>query len=486
MAPFTMNHAKTSQKLRQMIAHGEGRKDILRAVPMNYYPRLDEAYGHDFVRRYLEDQRDFSLIDTFIARGMDVNAQNDEGNTLLHSLMRNSSYQGWAIEEIITHYLHDGSAQGFKISIKNNMDEMPLDVYARHGGGYSRDTFVVPMIFAEAAEMHAIGSANYIRHLHQRFCRFARHFSVTEMQRLLAAEVSYEMQDAKGVPVWMHVLQSGQMNAVTHALNNARIDADKTDAALKTLLTRTDDLSILALLAEKRGYEVAADVVMAAVAKKNIAVLEYLHARHTRHTTNSVQLNTFADRLFDEVLKTANNDFISRAKQSELFKDARFSVDRPVFEGGRSLLLYTIARGYLGAVKEVVEMGADLRRRDDDGKGALDLASREVRPFIEGELRKLNQRGSYERVHDSQISYKTGVLTYIFDFHAGQVVVRDNETKNIASTPIADFAKSGGKLVGEAARVLVDLGGDAQGYEGANDELAVPRRAKLIDKKPGG
>ncbi len=480
---FGRDHAKVSQKLRQMVDNDYPAYEIERAIPSWYYPRIDETYGRNFVAFYLKAHEDVELIDTFIARGMDLNARvNTSGDTLLHVLLENSYSWSGVISELVDNFSE------IDVTIKNDHGQMPLDVYLAHGGGQSRGRFVYAILMRELASLYPDGaSPERDAYLRARIGEVIGHLDGQELSRLVPERLPVNMKLDNGRTLFMMLVQNGNWHAVRNITDDAHfVLPDRNEPVVETMLSRfgAQAVDLVKILCASHGAVVTRNALDKAVDLKNIDLLAFLCPRVSPQGDPHLVAT-----LFDRVLAGKNVEYALSAAQHSFFRDVA-DIDAPLDEQGTTLLLDALARGRTDDARALLEAGADIRKLDGTGQLACakaeDSRNKQTIALVAETLRTLNQRGNFERLHDTQIACKSGVLTYIFDFYAGQVVVRDNDTKNIAATPFAEFAKSGGELLGEAARTLDELGGQTCGFGAANSvsPAVVRKPASPIGKKP--
>lgn len=476
------DHSKVSAKLRQMVADDVSAYAIERSIPNWYYPRLDDSNGRNFVAFYLREHEDTDLIDTFIARGMDLNvAVNADGDTLLHVLLENSYSWDAVISELLDNFSE------IDVTIKNKQGQRPLDSYLMHHGAHGRGRFVYKLLMRELNSYYPDGPSpareDYLR---ERVAETINHFDGQELSRLIPSQLPLNVRTDDGRTLFMALVQSGQWHSVRSVINDVNfVLPDAKEAVVDTLLSRfgAQSADTVKMLCDKYQAVVTLETLHQAVDLKNVDLLADLYARVKLRDDTGVKA-----KLFARVIAAKNTDYALTATQHAFFAEVA-DIDAPLDEQGATLLLDAIARGRSDDAKKLLDAGADIRKIDGTGRIAREHAnesrSKQTIALVEQTLRSLNQRGNFERVHKTQISCKNGMLTYIFDFYAGQVVVRDNETKHIAATSFAEFSKSGGEMLGDAARHLTALGGDARGY-GADNSLspAVARKAASPIRKP--
>lgn len=476
------DHSKVSAKLRQMVSDDASAYTIERAIPNWYYPRLDDSNGRNFVAFYLRNYEDTDLIDTFIARGMDLNvAVNADGDTLLHVLLENSYTWDSVVSELLDNFSE------IDVTIENEQGQRPLDSYLLHRGGQGRGRFVYKLLMRELDSLYPEGASpartDYLR---ARMVEVIGHLDGQELARLIPAQLPIDLRLPDGRTLFMAMVQNANVHAVQNIINRAGfVLPAASERVVETMLTRfgAQAAGVVKTLCAEHKAVVTREALDKAIDLKDIDLLTFLYPRvkpqGDPHLTG---------KLFARVLAAKNVQYALEAAQHAFFAEVA-DIDAPLDEQGTTLLLDAIARGRTDDARKLLEAGADIRKIDGTGRIAREHAeesrNKQTIALVEQTLRSLNQRGNFERVHKTQISCKNGMLTYIFDFYAGQVVVRDNETKHIAATSFAEFAKSGGEMLSDAARHLTALGGDAKGFGSENSlSPAVARKAASPIRKP--
>ena len=483
---FGRDHSKVSLKLRQMVAHDASQYEIVRAIPDWYYPRLDCVHGRNFVVRYLETYQDTDLIDTFVARGMDLNSRvNDNNDTLLHVLMEKPYAWHTAISELVETFSE------IDVTLTNHDGQTPMDVFLANASWHQVERFVGKMLEREMQKYYpnapGVESQRYLR---QRFAQLAQHLRENDVKRLIPEQLPLSLRDDNGRTVFMDIVEHCPLNVARELVRTKGFSLpDHTEPVVDMLISREGARAqdTVSTLIELHSARVSGKTLELAAKTTNLEFINYIFGViHPRRTDAALDA---ARAMFAVILKNGDVDFAIKAAASRTFKDVA-DLDAAIDDQGATLLLTAIARGRATEVQALLDAGADIRKHDGSGQHARALAlesrNKQTVAIVEDTLRRLNQRGDFERVHDNQIAYKNGVLTYIFDFYAGQVVVRDNDTKNIAATPFADFAKSGSHLLGEAASNLTALGGNTNGFGAANSLSpdVVRKPASPIGKKP--
>lgn len=488
MALFGYNHKQISKKLYAMAYDGSvDRENIVEAVHAKYYPRIDSEYDCQFLLRivYRFGERINPLLDEFIKRGMDLRAEDSEGNTWLHHLMRQAFDSDTA--KVIGCLVSSDWALPFEV--QNNNGKRPLDVMIPNDISYAAKKHLFEMISAEAREISR--SSLYEDHLHSRFLQFLEHLSAEDMHRFVDTGVKFDKK--AGSPektILMHIVESDNTSVIYDVLTNDHYKLKKTaEPVLETALERGFALELVMRIVEKHGYEVTQDIVLKSIERTNANVLEYLYTQHCAQEEHDAEYISFLSQLVAEkIVQTKNLGFVLNALDHKSI-GAHIDINAPLIDGN-SLFLHAVSAGEWGALERLVACGADIRLRNAKGMSALDIAyeTKQVGTlaFLEAELKKLNQRGDFERVDETQITYKKGVLTYVFDFYARQVVVRDHDTKAIAMVPFVEFAKSGSELLSEAAETLTSLDGNTSGFNAPHALSVAISHHKPVIRKPAG
>ena len=483
---FGRDHSKMSYKLRQMVAREDSDYEITRAIPSWYYPRLDDVHGRNFVVRYLENYRDTDLIDLFVSRGMDLNTRVNSGNdTLLHVLMENAYSWGSAISELVETFSE------IDVTLTNHSGQTPLDVFLENASWHQHERFVGKMLEREMQKYYpdapGVESQRYLR---KRFAQLAQHMRENDIRTWVPEKLPLATRDDKGRTVFMDIVEHCHLG-ITHQLVRTKGFSlpDHTEPVVDMLISREGARAqdTISSLIEIHSAKLSEKTLELAAKTSNLEFIDYIFGRVYPRRSDAAQ--NAAREMFAVILKTGDVDFVLKAIESRTFKEVA-DINATMDDQVTTLLSQAIARGRADDARKLLDAGADIRKQDQSGQlmraMANDSRNKQTIALVEETLRQLNQRGDFERVHDNQIAYKNGVLTYIFDFYAGQVVVRDNDTKNIAATPFADFAKSGSELLSEAANTLTALGGNANGFGSANSlsPAVVRKPASPIGKKP--
>lgn len=491
MSMFGHDHNKVSLKLRQMMAQDASTRELVKAIPAGYYPRLDSEHGRMFLLRYMRNYSfPMDLIETFIARGLDLNGPvDDDNNTILHYMMKDTHTWDCVIEDLIDHFPEDE----LSAAAENDQGDKPLDIFLQYGGYQFGKRFIYNMIMREAEVFYPTQSPQRTQYLHTRVMQFIEHLDGQDLARLVPKHLPLNMRDRNGQTLFMLLVEKANINVVNNIVQAADFQLpDYKEPVIERMVARFGASSIDAIrkLEVIHQAPVTAAALDAAIASRNIELFDYV--------MSSLPSRVYAEQLdsaFEKIIQLKDVDFACAAIKSvhlqardHIGRPAK-DIDVPVLEDGLSLLLYSISRGNERDARKLLEAGADIRKADGSGQKARELAAasgnKNAIKLVEDEIKRLNTSGDFELVHKNQMACKKGVLTYIFDFYAGQVVVRDNETKSIATTPFAEFARNGHELLGEAARMLTQLGGDARGFD-APDTLspAVAKKAAPLIKKP--
>lgn len=458
---FSRDHIKISNKvsakLYRMISQGVAHAGLLHEIPQDYYPRLNSEHGLDFFVAYVRNFSDVPLVPLFIERGMDINVPIDsEGNTLLHHLMRKPARWWYVIDRL------SACTDQIDFSRTNHDGDMPLDLLGI-SGGITYGT-VYAMLMGEANALYGKDETSRARkdYLRTRAVSFLEYMDGDELELLIPSQIPLDHRNADGKTMFMLLLENcGDVNSL-RALVEREMGAipDRKEPVLNVLVERFNAQAqeVIALLCEEHALPVHADAVALALTRKCLDLAAYLYGRLDPCADDAVRR-----RLFEAVLKTADTEYVLEAAKNPMFAGSA-DIDAPVLEDGMTLLSYVLARGDARSADILLAAGADIRAPDGNGEITRKAATKHTRALVDEHLRRVNTSGRFERVHDSQVACKNGVLTYIFDFYAGQVVVRDAKTKNIAATSFAEFARSGAPVLDAAARALADLGGDVGGF----------------------
>lgn len=477
---LSLDHKKTSVNLtREVIISRYSDYDLEDLIPMNYYPRLDSHEGREFILTYLQYADDMSIIKKFIQRGMDINAAVDSnGNRLLHHMMdyvyRYTPIFARLYKEI----------EGIDLNVKNNAGQKPLDLLINRK--HHASTAVV-MLFLKAEEKALEGESFSTRkwYMQHRLHHLAKFIPAENILALVPTQIDFNdaLEDRS---VMMTLAQNGHIGVLEKLAGRPDFKPKNLqEQIILAVVNNGNDTSIVLPLMQKllaKGYRLDADVVNAALEKGQLDVVDYILS--TPEKEGGLKYDAAQRRqLFEWIIKNKTIAVIEAAAKLKTF--ARVAdIDARVFEGGTTRLMQAVTANSREDVQKLLAMGASLEIKNDAGLTARDIAqtvrnSDTVRKILEERWLEMNRCGDYERVDPQQIAWKRGVLTYIFDFSAGQVIVRDDVTKGIAMQSMADFSKSGEDAVSDAAKVLEDLGGTAKGYA----QRSQPARAGATIKK---
>lgn len=473
---FSLDHRKTSVDLNEKLKTANYRlASFNKLIPMNYYPQLETREGMEFMLRHISVfGLNEPLLKTFQARGMSLNTGLEEdGRTLLHCLMEDPVRYSNMVHGF-------ARLDGVNMLAKTKNGKTPLDLFVEKGirsiGG-SMQLFVN----AEAAAISDPAAAKAYR-----LRRLEQLIHVTNDGTLLdiiPSQIKITDMTSRG-SVLRLLVESNKFFAVDRLLDARNFKCPKGDEDLTKIVMKnaSSPLPLIKKMVAK-GFKLNFDVLNAAVSRQQWPLIEYALTAPAS-VSEETQPKEYRVRLYKWFLENKLVDCAIEAKKHRLFSGWA-DLDAPVFEKSNTLLMQMVAASRLEDVKNLLNAGARLDITNAEGKTAVDIAktlrnAQQLNAMLLAHQQQLYKSGDYQRLDQRQIAWKSGVLTYIFDFNAGQVVVRDNATNQIAMQPMAEFSKSGAAAVSQAAKMLGKLGGDAGAH--AQDVSRIEKKpAKLKD-----
>ncbi len=463
---FSRHHSKTSKKLWEMLEKGTPRRRILDAVPKDYYPRLDEVAGRNFTVLWMDKCHDISLIRIFVDRGMNINVPiNDKGDTLLHALLRRASEWDFVLAALIDHFPE------LDVTVRNTRGDLPLDVFRKSYQGQGDERFIHTLMIREA-EALAFDPRKQT-HLQKRIMQLLGHFDRDEILELIPSQITLDVRNGDDETLLLQMIENCHLSTLEKLAETPSFrQPDLSEPILEKILSQHgDNNSLPEKLLDLHGAAVVTDgVIDHFVRLKNLNMVERCVSLKARQCGED-ERKALAQNVFADIVRTQDPWLAIKALALPCLKDVA-DINAALLDDGKTLLVRAVERGRDKEVHDLLAAGASILMPDGTGamtRAALEKAQKskgeKVSALVEPLFQELVRRGNYERVHDTQISCKNGVLTYIFDFYAGQVVVRDEETKNIAATPFSEFSKSGAQMLSEAADHLKELGGNTHGFD---------------------